>query len=128
MRSQAITPLNYNRSNLQHKYITKQRQLIHQIDKCFGECTYLTPYPFLAPVPVAVCPSTSELDAKGIAPFAVKTGRSLRLLGGDMGAIAAMSVVSACVLATHCKVADACGSDTFDGAAKLGAVPKLSVV
>lgn len=48
-----------------------------------------------------------EFDANGIAPFDVKTGRSALLLGGDMSGTPGMLVSSACVLATHCKVAEA---------------------
>jgi hypothetical protein len=51
--------------------------------------------------------SPFEFDANGIAPFDVKTGKSALLLGGDMSGTPGMVVSSACVLATHCKVAEA---------------------
>lgn len=76
----------------------------------------------LTSVPVADSP------ANGIVPCAVNIGRSPRLLGGDMGGIPPICVVSACVFATHCSVADACASHPFAEMANVGPVPKLSAV
>jgi hypothetical protein len=69
-----------------------------------------------------------ELDANGIVPFAVKTGRPDLLLGGDINGTPGIDVSSACVLETHCKVAEACAFDVSDKATKSGFPPKLCAV
>ena len=88
---------------------------------------------FLIPTPgysgLDAFSNSFEPDANGIAPFAVNTGKSALLLGGDMCGTPGMVVSSACVLATHCKVADACGLEVSGGeVTKSGFPPKLCAV